>query len=146
MILLGAGASKEAGVPATYEMTEKLLELIGRNSVGQNEQHNHVLRFVVGGLLMRRGKNGENPFDGINVEDVFNAIDLLANRENLEADSFIGSWHPLVEELDMIRPPKRFASNLPSTNEQIFVNNRSRDLDRVVADLLAGKRPTQRVG
>jgi hypothetical protein len=107
MILLGAGASVEAGVPATYEMTKRLVDLFGQNSNEDHEKFNHVLKFVVGGLLMRKGKNGENPFDGVNVEDDFNAIDLLANRENLEADSFIGSWHPLVEELDTIRPPKR---------------------------------------
>src|SRR5580698_5536516 len=108
MILLGAGASTEAGVPATYEMTEKLVELLENNSIGDEKKLTHVLKFVVGGLLMKRGKNNENPFDGVNIEDVFNAVDLLANRENLEADSFIGSWHPLVEELDIIRPPKQF--------------------------------------
>ena len=121
IILLGAGASKDAGVPATYEMTERLVKLLERNTSENDQKLNHVFKFVVGGLLMRKGKNGENPFDGINVEDVFNAIDLLANRENLEADSFIGSWHPLVEELDMIRPPKRLVRNIRSSHDQVFV-------------------------
>jgi NAD-dependent SIR2 family protein deacetylase len=101
IILLGAGASVEAGVPAAYEMTEKFIE--------QFEEHTkycHIIRFVVGGLLMQKGVRGENPFAGVNIEDVFNAIELLANRENLEASAFIGSWHRLVDELDLIRPPQ----------------------------------------
>jgi len=99
IILLGAGASVDADIPAAYKMTEELIKLFGENS-----KYSHIIRFAVGGLLMQKGVRGENPFEGVNIEDVFNAIELLANRENLEAAPFIGSWHRLVEELDLIRP------------------------------------------
>jgi len=99
IILLGAGASVEAGVPAAYDMTKKLMDLFPETS-----KHGHIIRFVVGGMLMQKGVKGENPFDGVNVEDLFNAIELLANRESLEAAPFIGSWHRLVDELDLISP------------------------------------------
>ena len=106
---MGAGASVDAGVPAAHGMTKSLIELLGETS-----KHGHIVRFVVGGLLMQKGVNGENPFDGVNVEDVFNAIELLANRENLEAAPFIGSWHWLVEELDLICPDQPRSSSAES--------------------------------
>jgi hypothetical protein len=114
IILFGAGASVDAGVPAAYDMTKSLIELLGGTS-----KHGHIVRFVVGGLLMQKGVNGENPFDGVNVEDVFNAIELLANRENLEAAPFIGSWHRLVEELDLICPEQPRSSSAESVRHSI---------------------------
>jgi|ERR1035441_1460013 NAD-dependent SIR2 family protein deacetylase len=106
IILLGAGASVEAGVPAAYDMTKSLIELLGGTP-----KHGHIVKFVVGGLLMQKGVKDENPFEGVNVEEVFSAIELLANRENIEAAPFIGSWHRLVEELDLILPEQPRSSS-----------------------------------
>jgi len=133
IILLGAGASVDAGVPAAYKMTEKLIEQLGEHS-----KNGYIVRFVVGGLLMQKGVKGENLFDGVNVEDVFNAIELLADRENLEAAPFIGSWHRLVEELDLIYPSLpssrstevRYTMNsLPTKRQQLRSSNESRPGD-----------------
>lgn len=103
MVLLGAGASVEAGVPAAYEMTPKMLELFGND--WRLREYSRVLRFAVGGLLFQQGIKGDDPFAGINVEDVFNAIDLLARRSEADVAAFVGSWHPLVDELDKV--PRR---------------------------------------
>jgi hypothetical protein len=77
-------------------MTEKLIERFDTNSTGYR-----VLTFVVGGLLFEQGQNGTNPLKrGVNVEDLFNAVQLLAERHDLEAAPFVGSWHRMVDELD----------------------------------------------
>jgi len=148
LILLGAGASVEAEVPAAYKMTEKLVELfsVPKSLIDDNAHYSHVLRFVIGGLLMEKGAKNENPFEGVNVEDVFNAIDLLANRENLEAAPFIGSWHPLVHSLDMIHPTlshligERIGNIIPSVTPygpvpaggQIYENTKERMIQELV--------------
>ncbi len=107
MILLGAGASVEAGVPTTYEMTRKILDTI--EGARRESKHTNLLKFVIGGLIFKQTCEGKNPFTGINVEDVFNAMELLSNRNLLEASAFIGSWHPLIEEFDsIVQEPNRY--------------------------------------
>lgn len=105
MILLGAGASVEAGVPDTYGMTRKITELF-RNDV-EMKRYSPVISFVIGGLLFQQGVRGEDPLQGaINVEELFNAVQLLAERNALEAAPFVGSWHAKVQELDRARFPE----------------------------------------
>ena len=103
MILLGAGASIEAGVPGAFTMTQKIVANLRANPLFTKQAH--VLSYVVGGLLFEAGKNNFNPLEpAINVEDLFNAVQLLGERSSLEAAPFIGSWHSFIEEFDKIYP------------------------------------------
>ena len=96
LFLLGAGASVEAGIPAAYRMTNEMLKKFERTNYPQTEK---VIRFVAGGLLFQQGIRNLNPYDGVNIEDLFNAILLLADRQSIELVPFIGSWHPQLERL-----------------------------------------------
>lgn len=114
MLLLGAGASIEAEVPGAFAMTEKIVANLRANP--RFEKQAHALSYVVGGLLFEAGKNNVNPLaPAINVEDLFNAVQLLAERSTLEAAPFIGSWHSFIEELDKIYPSQ------PSGNLQRLI-------------------------
>lgn len=105
MILLGAGASVEAGVPDTYGMTRKIAKLFRKDI--SLKPYSPIISFVVGGLLFQQGVKGEDPLQGaVNVEELFNAVQLLAERNTLEAASFVGSWHSMVQELDRARLPE----------------------------------------
>ena len=105
MILLGAGASVEAGIPDSYDMTKRILEAFKTNP--EFKLYARVVSFVAGGLLFQNGIRGLNPLEiGVNVEELFNAIDLLANRNTLEAAPFVGSWHSMIDEFDKIAPPR----------------------------------------
>jgi hypothetical protein len=111
MILLGAGASIEAGIPGAYGMTEKIAELFRGSE--NNRVISRVLAFVIGGLLFKRGMDGEDALtSGVNVEELFNAVQLLAERGRLESAPFVGSWHAVVEELDQIDPPEASLSKI----------------------------------
>lgn len=111
MLLFGAGASKEAGIPTTYELTNKIAEEFRNQS--DLQRHSHVVSFVLGGLLFNQGIRGSDPLtSGVNVEEFFNAIQLLADRNTLEASPFVGSWHYMVEEFDKIQPPAPHAKKL----------------------------------
>ncbi len=126
MLLLGAGASVEAGIPAAYRMTEKILELFAQpaqNKFAPNLLWGvvpkeptvtyKILAFVVGGLLFDKGIKGDNPLtSGVNVEELFNAVDLLSQRNSLEASPFVGSWHSMVDEFDKIFPATPQAGKL----------------------------------
>lgn len=97
MYLLGAGASVDAGVPMAIPMTQRIDELL------QNRGWKDALetyRYVVGGLLLQKAIEGHSPYDGLNVEEVYSALELLAQRDRLEASPFVSSWHPAVDRLD----------------------------------------------
>jgi hypothetical protein len=96
-ILLGAGASAEAGVPVATEMTKQLHDL---STQGIMEVDVEILRFVAAGILFRKGARGDSPFGGVDIEELLNALSLLADRDELEVTAFVGAWHPRVDALD----------------------------------------------
>ena len=109
VVLLGAGASVEAGVPASFEMTQKLVARI-------NENKRHVaqaLNFICGALVGHDSAAGADPYAGLDVERVFAAVQLLAERRTLEVTPFVANWHPAVDAWDRpSRPPPFFDSDL----------------------------------
>lgn len=97
MYLLGAGASVGADVPMAVDMTrriERLLEARGWKDALK------TYRFVLGGLTLQKAIDGASPYDGLNVEEVYSALELLSQRDRLEASPFVASWHPTVDQLD----------------------------------------------
>ena len=102
VILTGAGASRDAGLATTLELTSLLDQVLEREG---DETSLTVYRYVVGGLLKARALQGESPFEPLNVEQVFSAVDLLGQRHELEAAPFVGSWDDGVLALDR-EPPQ----------------------------------------
>lgn len=163
MLLLGAGASVSADVPGAYDMTNRMLALFQRDP--RFRVHSRVLSFVIGGLLFQMGKRGENPLTGgVNIEDLFNAVQLLSQRHKLEAAPFVGSWDDMVEELDRLQPASgdldraiyksvadRFAralSKLPSTSniDRVFEAAFTKSLEGAVKGRSASLFSHERVG
>jgi SIR2-like domain len=95
-VLLGAGASRDAGVPISAELTAALLSQIDFRSRA-------LLHFVYGGLLMQEAAAaypGHSRPIAVDAEDLFNAVEALANRATLDAAPFVASWHPLIDRFD----------------------------------------------
>lgn len=99
VVLLGAGASAEAGVPTTFEATEHLVRRINERRYDLHPTA-AALHFVCGALLAYDGAEGQDPFSGLDVERVFAAVELLAERNTLEVSPFVASWHRAVDALD----------------------------------------------
>lgn len=118
-VLLGAGASQEAGVPTTFEMTEKLVERV--NSSGfAGSPIAAALHFVCGALLAHDAADGANPFTTLDVERVFAAVELLGERLTLEVTPFVAAWHRAVDALD--------------TQTSMATGNFSRRFDQALAE------------
>ncbi len=103
MVLLGAGASLEAGVPTATLMTKRMCQNFEQSS--KLQRLSKVLNFVIGALIFNGSCEGKSPYGKLNIEDVFNAIDLLANRDTLQADAFVSSWHPTIQKFEYKRAP-----------------------------------------
>jgi hypothetical protein len=102
VVLLGAGASQEAGIPMSVAMTSQLVNRIG----GGGETHNlaSALHYVCGAILAYDAADGKNPLaQPPDVERVFAAIRLLEERRDLEVTPFVASWHPAVDAWDKHR-------------------------------------------
>jgi len=143
MLLLGAGASVEAGVPDAYDMTHELSDFFRRNPA--SDKHGHVISFVIGGLLFQQGVNGKDPLkEGVNVEDLFNAVQLLAERNTLEAAPFVGSWHSMVDQLDksLRASPSQVLTAIQRNMREVMVQSlpqsppsiHCRDIDTAIHD------------
>jgi SIR2-like domain len=96
VILLGAGASSPAGVPTAFEMTEKMLQLI------RDKRLARALKALAGGLQMQPMSDRETTTLGIDIERVLNAATLLSERGSLEFAPFVGTWHPVIEQLERV--------------------------------------------
>ncbi len=126
VFLMGAGASAEAGVPMTVKMTQ---ELVDRIAAGRWDQGASALHFVCGALMLSDAARGRSPYDGLDVERVFAAVGLLAERHDLEVSPFVYSWHPAVDQWD------RKPNVVPAFWDQTF----ARALDRGARFSDAGK-------
>jgi hypothetical protein len=96
-VLLGAGASFEAGVPMALSMTPKIMTTI-------DARYRRLLQFVYSGLVMQlaaeTASDYHNDLATIDVETLFNAVDALGNRNGLNVAPFIAAWNPLVEKVE----------------------------------------------
>jgi hypothetical protein len=105
IVLLGAGASAEAGVPVTGAMTDEIVRRINDPSVHRHEaQVSQALNYVVATMRARDAAAGVPYAAPLNVERVFSAVQLLAERETLEMSPFVASWDPAVESIDAPKP------------------------------------------
>lgn len=142
-------------------MTRKIVDQFSADRFSR--KHSHLMSFVVGGLLFQSGIDGQNPLNsGVNVEDLFNAVQSLAKRNTLEMAPFIGSWHPLIDTFDKIQPPsprvdrlhkviyesitKEIANALPSSPPSFSGSNVDKNLqtviEKTVEAILTKRRPS----
>lgn len=105
MVLLGAGASVDAGIPTAVDMTQRMFEIF-HQSYRIEEQELQALRLVISGLQFRHGLRRDDPFQKVNIEELFTAVEMLAKRKELEIAPFVNHWNPAIEALDQYVPQK----------------------------------------
>jgi hypothetical protein len=97
VVLLGAGASVEAGIPASAQMIMKVEGLLHDKWKGYCDLYN----YVKSAILYSRGIKGS--FDGThyNIESLVNTLDELVRGDEHALYPFIGSWNPKLLEVTM---------------------------------------------
>ncbi len=92
LALLGAGASMDAGVPGSTAMTQKIVDAV---DTPRNRYYGitHAVNYAIGAMIAHRTANGASVYAGIDVEDLFSAVQMLAERESLEIAPFV-QWSP----------------------------------------------------
>ena len=105
LVLTGAGCSIDAGLDGTSALTARMDELLvstDRPAIRRaSPDVARRFRYVCSVLTMWKPRNGGSPFVPLNVEEVFSAVELLAERRTLEVAPFVGHWLDGVDELDI---------------------------------------------
>jgi hypothetical protein len=97
VLLFGAGASIDAGLPNAYQLTGHVLERINSGTEAE------VLRFVVGGLLYGQGAAGQDPFTtGVDIEALARAVLRLDRKNDSDVAPFVAQWQPRLLELERL--------------------------------------------
>lgn len=111
VFLLGSGASAEAGVPMSTEMTEAIVKQLadGPARYGPVAQ---ALNYAVGALVAHDTSLGTSPYAGIDVERLFAAVQMLSDRDALEVTPFVSAWSSTLESLV-------FDGSLPAIDEPL---------------------------
>lgn len=95
LLLLGAGASKDAGLPLSVEITDRIVEDIERTYPPLLP----LLLFVHGGICFGRGCSNKRPDEKINIEEFLIACQDLATRSSSSLYPFVASWHERLTEV-----------------------------------------------
>jgi len=98
VVLLGAGASRDADLPLTFELAEAVVK--AANAKTQNEHQSgrarptwvSALNFVYGSMTGHQSESGGNPLESVNIERLISALRLLQQVESHEAAPFVLTW------------------------------------------------------
>jgi hypothetical protein len=134
-VLLGAGASVEAGVPASVAMTESIVEALSQRPGGAG----HALRYAVGAMIAHDSARGADPFGGIDVERLFAAIQMLAERDALEVAPFVAGWDQAMDSLG--RRSEQMSPFLQRDIESALKANSGRQMARILEQAIRSQVP-----
>lgn len=92
VVLLGAGASVDAGLPTSYQLTENIVRRVQEDPRLVRGGEVAALNHAVGAIIAHDARAGGDPYSGIDVERVFSAIQMLSERDALEVSPFVSGW------------------------------------------------------
>jgi hypothetical protein len=132
VFLLGAGASVDAGIPASSQMSEKISAAI-LSSRNQYSGIVHAFNYAVGALIAHRSASGGDPYSGIDVERLFSAVQMLGSRDLVEVAPFV-TWSPVLET---IGPTKRVSSSFDRDFAQILTGKGYKKPSQLIQELVS---------
>jgi hypothetical protein len=94
MYLLGAGASVDAGLPGSVDLTERIVKAIEARRLRDDAA---TINYVVGAMIANDTRRGGGVYDGVDAERVFSAVQALASRDTHELAPFVSSWGAPVD-------------------------------------------------
>lgn len=111
-ILCGAGLCKDAGLPTSVELADKLKAALLHRTAGPHSSSRMGLefqqaanflaayRFLNGGIRFREGMLDRDPDIAINIEQIAMAIDEILARHEGPLSPYISGWHYRLADLE----------------------------------------------
>jgi hypothetical protein len=95
ILLLGAGASVEANIPASVQMIDQIEELLKE----EWSEYTNLYHYVKSAIYYADGIQGNFEGTGYNVERLVNTLDEISKRDDHPLYPFIGAWNPKLSEV-----------------------------------------------
>lgn len=96
IFLLGAGASVDAGIPASCDMINKLEDLLKTEAW---KKFAPLYNFVKSAIIYADGIKGNFEYANFNIERLVNTLDELRKSDEHPLFPFIGAWNPKLPEV-----------------------------------------------
>lgn len=100
VVLLGAGASADAGLLLTSALAKTIVERANSEVARVEPDWVRALNAVYAGMVGHLGARGRNPLTAVNIETLISAVRLLRAREDHEVAPFVASWVPSLSNFD----------------------------------------------
>ena len=100
VVLLGAGASADAGLLLTSALAKTIVERANSQVARIEPDWVRALNAVYAGMVGHLGARGRNPLTAVNIETLISAVRLLRAREDHEVAPFVASWVPSLSNFD----------------------------------------------
>jgi hypothetical protein len=98
IILLGAGASVDAGIPNSMKMISELEKLIDKDTDWNSLKN--IYYYVKSSIYLSSGLHGRFNCDVVyNIETLVNTLDELIKKGDHILYPFVGAWNPTLVEL-----------------------------------------------
>ncbi|MEV0952673.1 SIR2 family protein [Promicromonospora sp. NPDC050249] len=124
-VLLGAGASADAGLPLTFQLAG---DLIDRANSADRSMHRapgwvRALNFVYGAMVGYQSEDGSNPRQAVNIERLISALRLLQDAKGHEVAPFVASWKPGALGVGTVELDRSLGRNaVKAVNEAVTKN------------------------
>lgn len=117
--LLGAGASVDAGLPDSMNLTRRIADAV--DSRGRWQGTSQALHVVIGAMVQHDTGKGLSAFDGVDVERVFAAVRALTDRDSIDLSAFVQTWNNNVDALGRSSQlPSRWAKDMQEASQGGF--------------------------
>jgi len=130
-LLLGAGFCVPAGLPTSNQLAETFKTYINDKARSDNHSLLKFLHFYIeGGIRLQRAKQGKDPSESVNIEEIAVAARCLNTRELNPLAPFISGWHPHLNEM-LGKDPDLILSYLDCFNDHLLQSLKVPDSDKI---------------
>lgn len=152
VVLLGAGASVEAGLLPSTKLTEKIYTDFAHNQ-RHDQKFTRLLAYIISRLKLRNSRRGESPYDPIDVEELFDAMNGIIRRDAFVISEFVERWDAFLDDVGSGEEIKNLESILKNIVRSVVNDAAARgrggfgsfDLSRNVRSLADLIRPNHKV-
>ncbi|WP_152349277.1 SIR2 family protein [Brevibacterium sp. CFH 10365] len=142
-VLLGAGASADAGLKLTGDLAKAIVEEANapRRLLASDRDWIQALNAVYAGMVNYQTIHGDNPLTSVNIEMLISAIRLLRERDSLEIAPFVGSWSAGISDFTSTHLPLKTTDRLVASLGKSLGDASSRvgeqlNLSRILIDTI----------
>ncbi len=108
VVLFGAGASVDAGLPSAYALTRAVYDKL----TAVKSPDARLFGTIIAKLQLRNARRGGDPFADVNVEEVYDALKKFIGRDQDILAEFVQSWDDLNLAGSSEFDAKKFLDNL----------------------------------